>query len=90
MTQKRYTALYVFWIILLVPWVPFAPLSLMAFDAGPSFGAYLFVGCVWSYPITVFLAFILRQKVRMIGFLPCLNFAIVFFYELLKHLGVVK
>jgi hypothetical protein len=76
--------------MLLVPWVPFAPLCAMAFDPGPSFEAYLFVTCVWSYPVTVFLAFILRQRVPMIGFLPCLNFAILFVYGFFERLHIVK
>ena len=88
--DKLYTGLYVFWIMLLVPWVPFAPASAMAIDAGPSFGAYLLIACVWTYPVTVFLAFILRQKVRFIGFLPFLNFGVLLFYGFLENIHVVK
>jgi hypothetical protein len=71
--QRLYKALYVFWIILIVPWVPFALLAGMAFDSGPSFSAYLFVSCVWTYPIVVLIAFLLKKRVPMIGFLPFLN-----------------
>ena len=88
--DKLYTALYVFWIMLLLPWLPVAGASAMAFDPGPTFQAYLLITCVWTYPVTVFLAFILRQRVRMIGFLPFLNFVALIFYGILENLHVVK
>jgi hypothetical protein len=76
--------------MLLIPWVPFVGVSAMAVDSGPSFGAYLFITCVFTYPVTVFLAFILRQKVPMIGFLPCSNFVILICYGILQNFHVVK
>jgi hypothetical protein len=35
----------------LLPWLLIAGLSVMAFDAGFSTGAALFVGAIWAYPL---------------------------------------
>lgn len=77
-----HVALFALWIMLLLPWLPFAPASAMAFDPGPSFGAYLFVICVWTYPITVLFAWIFRDKSPVIPFLPFLNIALPFLADL--------
>ncbi|HVI07480.1 MAG TPA: hypothetical protein VND65_04215 [Candidatus Binatia bacterium] len=37
-----HVAVFALWIILLLPWVPFAAIAAMAFDAGPTAGAYLY------------------------------------------------
>jgi len=60
--ETIHKVLFVLWILLLVPWLPFAPFSAMAFDAGPSFSVYLFVVSLWTYPVTVLVAFVLYQK----------------------------
>jgi len=39
------------WIILLVPWIPFAAFSGMAFDGGYTWRAYVFFWSVLTYPI---------------------------------------
>jgi hypothetical protein len=70
-----HVAVYVLWIILLVPWLPLASAVAMAFDEGPSFTAYLAVTCVWTYPAMVFVAWKFRHKSPLIPFLPFLNIA---------------
>src|ERR1700688_4901630 len=84
--EAIHKVLFVLWIIILVPWLPFAAFSGMAFDAGPTFSAYLFVCCVWSYPAAVLIAFLFYQKVPRIVFLPCLNFAVLFIADFLERL----
>ena len=66
---------FVLWLLLLVPWFMIAPLAAMAFDPGPSLGAYAFVFSTWTYPISVGLAGIFRRKAPLIVLLPCLNVA---------------
>jgi len=65
--------LLVVWAFLLVPWAPFFLFSGMAFDAGPSIHAYVFVGSVWTYPFVLLTAALLRRKVPLLVVLPCLN-----------------
>lgn len=84
--HKIHVGLFVLWIVLLLPWVPFAPLSAMAFDAGPSFWVYLFVGSVLAYPVTVFIAFALYQKTPRIVFLPFLDLGVFFIASFLEPL----
>lgn len=38
-------------LVLLIPWLFISMMSIMAFDAGVSVQAVLFVGSIWSYPI---------------------------------------
>ncbi len=40
-----------FYLGLLIPWSVASMMSVMAFDAGVSAQAVLFVGAIWSYPI---------------------------------------
>lgn len=63
------------WLLLLVPWLFFAPLSAMVFDAGYTFDAYLLVWSVWTYPIMVLAAALLRKKKADFVFLPLINFS---------------
>jgi hypothetical protein len=84
--ETLHKVLFVLWIILLVPWLPFAPLSAMAFDAGPNFWAYLFVGSFLTYPITVLTAFVLYQKKPRIAFLPFLNVGVLLIGAFLESL----
>ena len=67
------TRLFFIWLVLLLPWLFLAPLSLMAFDAGPTFKAYVFVWSIWTYPVPVGIAALVRKKVPAIALLPCLN-----------------
>jgi hypothetical protein len=73
-TEPWVFALLIVWVVLFVPWAPFALLSGMAFDAGPSIHAYVFFWSLWTYPFVVLTAVLLRRKVPMLVILPCLNF----------------
>ncbi len=72
-TAAKYV--FVFWLVLLFPWLLFAPLSGMAFDAGPTAEAYTFFWSVWTYPITVGIAAVFRRWVPWLVLLPLLNVA---------------
>lgn len=56
-TIRRWPALVwlilsqLFYLVLLIPWSVASMMSVMAFDAGISAQAVLFVGAIWSYPI---------------------------------------
>ena len=63
------------WIILLVPWLPFAALAGMAFDGGPKWSAYVFVWSIWTYPLTVGIGYIFRRRKPMLSYLPLVNAA---------------
>ena len=69
-------ALFLLWMILLVPWFLFATLSLMAFDAGPSLAVYIFVASIWTYPVSVGFVWWLRDREPLIALLPCVNIAV--------------
>ena len=69
------TIFFWLWVILLIPWIFFFPLSGMAFDAGYTLEAYVFFWSVASYPVTVIVAGLARKKVPPLIFLPFLNFA---------------
>ena len=66
---------FVFLVVLLIPWLLVAPLSAMAFDAGYTAEAYAFVWSVWTYPITVGIVAVCRRWVPWIVLLPLLNLA---------------
>lgn len=73
--QSPRAAKYVFWfwILLLLPWLLVAPVSLMAFDGGYTAEAYAFVWSVWSYPVTLGIVAVFRRWVPWIVLLPLLN-----------------
>jgi hypothetical protein len=71
--EKSVSALFVLWFFLLVPWLPLAMVSLMAFDAGPTFGVYLFVWSIWTYPVSVGIAWLFRSRVIVAPLLPFVN-----------------
>ena len=76
--QEIQTALFFLWIILLLPWLLFAPLFGMAFESGEApTSTYVFVGAIWTYPVAVALAAIFRSKMPKIAFLPFLNVLLV-------------
>jgi hypothetical protein len=77
-TPTAAKALFVAWLVLLIPWFVFAPLSGMAFDSGPTAEAYTFVWSVWMYPVTVGIAAIVRRWMPWIVLLPFLNMAACF------------
>jgi hypothetical protein len=61
------------WLLLLLPWLLFAPLSGMVFDAGPSIKANFCVLSVLTYPISVLIAGLLRNQVPWLLALPLVN-----------------
>jgi hypothetical protein len=74
-TPPRWTTvMLLFWIMLLLPWFWLAGLSGLAFDAGKTLEAYVVVGSVWTYPVSVLIAAILSRKQAWLVFLPILNF----------------
>ncbi|MCU1286356.1 MAG: hypothetical protein JWO13_2706 [Acidobacteriales bacterium] len=66
------------WVLLLVPWLLMLPISGMAFDAGPTRAAYIFVCSFWTYPVAVFLAAVFKRKTPLIVALPLVNLVGVF------------
>ena len=68
--------LFVVWLILLLPWIFFAPLSLMAFDGGSTVLVYTFLFSFWTYPLAVLIVKIFRERSPLIVLLPCLNIAV--------------
>jgi len=76
MSQKFATGLFITWLVLLLPCLFLAPLSLMALgDAGGS-KANLFVLSLWTYPVAVAIVAIFRKKAPEIAFLPCVNIVV--------------
>ena len=63
------------WVTLLFPWLLVAPAAAIAFDGGYTFEAYLFVGFVWTYPISVFVGGVLVfwKRKPLAALLPCMN-----------------
>ena len=60
-----------FWCLLLLPWLVLAPLSGMVFVAAKNVVAYVFVGCVWAYPIVLGVSFLLKRRWPFVAaFLP--------------------
>jgi hypothetical protein len=85
--EKRVTTAFLWlWIVLLVPWCFFFPLSAMAFDGGYTLGAYVFFWSVACYPVTVIVAGFTRKKVPALIFLPFLSFAGAFMPDLVHTL----
>ena len=66
------------WVVLLIPWLPFAALAGMAFDSGNGLVAALFVFSAWSYGPAVFAAFKLLDRSRKAVLLPFFSCAGVF------------
>ena len=73
--------------VLLVPWAPIAMLSGLAFDAGPRFSAYAFVGSVYTYPILLGIAFYYRRRRPGLLWLPTLTFYLVLLSTFIEHWG---
>jgi hypothetical protein len=76
------TVLFVGWPVLLLPWLIFAALSAMAFDAGSTVRAYIFVSSVGTYPLAVVIVAIYRRREPVVALLPFLNIP-TFFSDLL-------
>lgn len=71
-------ALFLLWMALLLPWLILAPLSGMMLDAGPNFAVYLFIGSIWTYPVSVGIVWKFRQITPLVALLPFVNIAISF------------
>jgi len=69
---------FYFWLVLILPWFVFAGLAGMAFDGGPTRGAYVFVISVWTYPLSVLIVGFFRRRVPWVTILPVLNFCGMF------------
>jgi hypothetical protein len=63
------------WVVLLIPWLPVACLSGMAYDAGNTAGVWLFVLSTWLYGPAVIGAIKLRTRFPRAVFLPILSIA---------------
>jgi hypothetical protein len=72
-TAAKYA--FLFWAVLLIPWLLVAPLAVMAFDAGYTAKAYVVAWSVWTYPITVGIVAVCRRWMPWIVLLPLLNIA---------------
>ena len=70
------SALFFVWIALLLPWLVLAPLAAMAFDFGAKFAVYVFIGSIWTYPVSVGVAWKLQQFNPLIALLPCINIVV--------------
>ena len=77
--KKVMKVLFPIWLVLLVPWLFLAPLSLMALgDTPPTSQTYVTVYAIWTYPVAVGIAAIFRKKVPVISLLPGLNIVACF------------
>jgi hypothetical protein len=63
------------WLVLIIPWFWFAPLSFMAFDGGDNIHARLFVLSVCTYPIFVIVTVLLRKRSAWTLLFPCISLA---------------
>ena len=61
------------WLVLLVPWFMYAPLAGLAFDGGVTLSASVAVWSLWTYPLTVIAAAVLRKLAPAFILLPFLN-----------------
>jgi hypothetical protein len=73
--EKFDRVLLIIWVVLLIPWLPFALASGMAFDNGNTAGAWLLVLSTWLYGPAVFGAFKLRTRYTAAVFLPIVSVA---------------
>jgi len=73
-SSKRWVnVLFWVWYIIFLPWIPFAFISAMAFDAGYTIRTYVFAASVYSYPIVVLIAVAFYDRNDLLVLLPCLN-----------------
>ncbi len=61
------------WIVLLVPWPFFGYVAMFAFDGGHTVKAYVFAYSIWTYPVAVILAIVLRTRWPRAILLPLVN-----------------
>ena len=74
--SRIYKALFVLWLLLLLPWIVIAPLSAMMFDAPPTIGVYVGFWTILTYPVPVVIAALLRKRAPASVLLPFLNLAV--------------
>jgi len=74
--KKLAKGLFITWLILLVPWLYLAPISLMAI--GTTRNANTIVWAIWTYPVAVLIAAIVRKWEPTIVLLPFLNIGALF------------
>jgi hypothetical protein len=77
MPKMIYKALFVLWVVLMLPWIVIAPLSPMMFDAPPTLGVYLSFWTLLTYPVPVGIAALLRKRAPATVLLPLLNLAVL-------------
>jgi hypothetical protein len=77
-------ALFLVWLVLLLPWLLIAPLSFMAFDGDSQLLAYTYVGLIWTYPLSVGLVWWFRDQSPLIAFFPFVNIATCILLALLE------
>ena len=73
--EKVSHGLMVVWVLLLIPWVAFASLSGIAFDAKSTLVAGLIVMSIWSYAPAVLAAYALQERHRKAVLLPLISIA---------------
>jgi len=71
--ESAFNLIFWVWVIMLVPWLLFGPMSAIAFDGGYTISAYVFVGSTWTYPISVLIMALFRRRVGWIVLLPFVN-----------------
>ena len=79
--QGAAKVLFGVWVILLLPWLMMVPLTVMAFDGGPTVLVYTFLFCFWTYPFAVVIVAIFRKKFPLIALLPCLHIALFVYFD---------
>jgi hypothetical protein len=64
-----------FWlsVLLLIPWIPMLFVSGMAFDAGNTTEAYVYITSFFSYPVTVIIAARMKERKPAFAFLPLVS-----------------
>jgi hypothetical protein len=71
--------LLILWSVIAIPWNPIYTLmgTGIAFEGGPTLGAYLAVLVFWLYPIFLAVAWRLRRRVPVVVLLPALPLGVV-------------
>jgi hypothetical protein len=65
--------LFVVWLAFLLGWMTLLPLSGMAFEGGHCWSAYLYAWSIWTYPLSLILAFSLRRVAPFMVWFPLIN-----------------
>jgi len=75
LTKSEIQVAWFIWAFLLIPWFYLFSLTGMAWDGGNSLSVVDYVGlaCIWTYPVMLVIAYVLRRKLPVLIFLPLLN-----------------